>query len=358
MTSAKLLFPSPDSLILQEAWTFPQMRALAWQGDVLFASRGYVLYSARFNTFDIRWTEVGGYTPPWWRRRTCQNRLSFRLVRDGFHALAILPNGNVIAAVPGAIVTLPKGEAHFQVSHRIERGTRPLHICVTPAGLALWGEYFDNPQRSEVHVYGSTDGGLSWQVIHTFPSGEIRHVHNIVYDREFDSIYVLTGDYGKECQILIASSEFGDVRKLIGGTQQARAVGAIPGKGGLYFASDTPLEQNFIYHLAHGGGVRRLSSVLSSSIDGCRNKFGIFFSTMVEPSPLHKTRNVCLIGSSDGEQWRCLQEWQKDSWPMRWFQYGALFFPSGENNSDLLALSTVAVRSADLRTTIFRTRVQ
>ena len=78
----------------------------------------------------------------------------------------------------------------------------------TPDGYVYWGEYFDNPHRDEVHIYASTDHGLTWNVAYTFPQGAIRHVHNIVYDKWEDCLWVLTGDNGPECRILKASCDF------------------------------------------------------------------------------------------------------------------------------------------------------
>ena len=135
------------------------------------------------NAAGVAWEHVARYPPVWWRNLSVSSRLTFRLFRDGFHALAVLASGHIVAAVPGAILTLAPGEDEFRVSHRILRGTRPLHIAVTPDDHVFWGEYFDNPGRDEVHIYASADRGATWNVAYTFPRGAIRHVHNIVYDQ-------------------------------------------------------------------------------------------------------------------------------------------------------------------------------
>src|SRR5947209_7906214 len=139
-----------------------------------------------------------------------------------------LAPGGLVAAVPGAIVTLRAGEIQFRRTHPITRGTRPLHITAVPGGAVFWGEYFDNPAREEVHIYVSSDDGATWNVAYVFPKHTIRHVHNIVYDRWGDCLWVLTGDYGDECRILRASCDFRQVEVVVRGNQQARAVGLIP----------------------------------------------------------------------------------------------------------------------------------
>lgn len=353
-TQAALATAAGRTLKLEPAATFPNLRALAWDGDVLYAARGYEVLSARLGAEEIEWRTVGKFRPEWWRNFSCRNRLSFRLVRDGFHALAILPSGNIVAAVPGNIVTLRAGESEFRISHCLSRGTRPLHITATPDGRVFWGEYFDNPQRDEVHIYASLDQGLTWQVAHTFGKGSIRHVHNVLYDRWERCLWILTGDYGAECRILRASLDFATVDEVAGGSQQTRAVAAVVNEDGLYFASDTPLEQNFIYYLSRRGRVRRLGALPSSSICACWNRSGMFFSTMAEPSEVNSSRNVSLYASGDGAEWQSPASWPKDRWSMRLFQYGNAFLPDGENTTNLLAVSTIAVQVADLQTSIWK----
>lgn len=350
---------SPASMMVREPeWElarvarFPRLRALAWLQDHLYASRGYQLLRAEISqgmisSANLAWQPVAKFRPTWWRQGSAAIRLTSRLFRDGFHALANLPSGGIVGAVPRAIVTLRPREDEFRVTHPITRGTRPLHITPVPSGIVYWGEYFDNATREEVHIYASSDAGMNWSVAYTFPKGAIRHVHNIVYDSWADCLWVLTGDYGDECRILRASCDFSRVDVVLQGNQQARAVALVPGKDGLYFASDTPLENNFIYHMDRQGGLRKLAAVSSSSIYGCRVRDRIFFSTMVEPSEVNSDQSVRIYGSRDGEVWNPLMAWRKDPWPMSLFQYGNAVLPDGENSTDYLAVSTAAVEEDD-----------
>ena len=358
---------SMKSPVQGQAWElalvarFPRLRALAWSGDYLYASSGYELLRAKIlqtevPSANLPWQPVASFRPAWWRRGSAAIRLTSRLFRDGFHALAILPSGGIVGAVPGAIVTLRHGEREFRTTHAITRGTRPLHITSVPGGTVYWGEYFDNAARDEVHIYASTDGGVTRNVAYTFPKGAIRHVHNIIYDSWGDCLWVLTGDYADECRILRASCDFSQVDVVLQGNQQARAVALVPAEGGLFFASDTPLEANFIYHMNRQGRLKKLATVSSSSIYGCRVRNSIFFSTMVEPSDVNSDDHVRIYGSHDGENWPALIAWRKDHWPMSFFQYGNAFFPDGENKTDYLAVTTVAVQADDQSTLLYSLR--
>jgi hypothetical protein len=335
--------------------TFPHMRALAWHNDVLYASRGYALLRARIRAGTTAgWENVGSYRPSLSRTITSSSRLPSRLFRDGFHALVALSSGHFVGAVPRAIVTLAPGETEFHQSHKVLRGTRPLHLAVTPRDHIFWGEYFDNPQRDEVYIYASMDRGAHWDVAHTFPKGTIRHVHNIVYDEWENCLWVLTGDLGSECRILRASCDFKTVDVILSGHQQTRSAALVPTRDALYFSTDTPLESNHVYRLDRGGNPSKVAALDSSSIYGCRVGNAIFFSTMVEPSTINSSRDVCLYGSSDGIQWQRVLQRRKDRWPMGLFQYGNAFLPSGKNTTDLLAVTTAAVERADLETSIWR----
>jgi hypothetical protein len=328
------------------------MRALYWDGDVLYASRGYELFRSRVHGGTVAWEPVGRYHPEWWRKVSSASRLSFRLFRDGFHALNVLPTKHLVAAVPKAIITLTPGETEFRISHRVLRGTRPLHIASTPDGHLYWGEYFDNQQREEVHIYASTDHGKNWNVAYTFPNGAIRHVHNIVYDEWENCLWVLTGDNGTECRILKASCDFRNVDAVISGNQQARAVAFVPTQDALYFSSDTPFEANHIYCLDRQGSLRKLADINSSSIYGCRVGHAIFFSTMIEPTQVNRDQHARLYGRADGKNWHDLQAWRKDMWPKGLFQFGNVLLPNGTNTSNVLALTTVAVQD-DLQTSLW-----
>ena len=335
---------------------FPGLRALAWSGHHLYASRGYELLRARVeNARDIAWQPVAHFQPSLRRRLSATNRFTARLFRDGFHALAVLPSGAIIGAIPGSIITLKPGESEFRQTHAITRGTRPLHITPAPGGVVYWGEYFDNAQRDEVHIYASADGGITWSIAYTFPTSTIRHVHNIVYDPWGDCLWILTGDYREECRILRASCDFSRVETVMQGNQQARAVAAVPTEDALYFSSDTPLEPNHIYRLDREGKLSQLAQISSSSIYGCRVGHRIFFSTMIEPSEVNRDRIVRLYGAEvkSPDSWQPLLAWKKDPLPMHFFQYGNAFLPDGENSTPFLAVSTIAVESDDLCTSLY-----
>src|ERR1700740_3294906 len=109
---------------------FPGLRALAWSGDRLYASRGSQLVCARIHDLagSLTWQPVAAFRSAWMLRLSVRNRLIARIFRDGVHALAVLPSGGLVAAVAGAIFTLRANEREFRVTHTVTRRTRPFHI--------------------------------------------------------------------------------------------------------------------------------------------------------------------------------------------------------------------------------------
>jgi len=358
-----------SALKLRRIAAWRGIRALAWDADILYGCRGYEIVCLQLSAeigAGAQWESVARFRPAWWRNLTSRSALTYRLVRDGFHALAVV-NGKkagdkksdqvMVGVVSGAIVTRTVDSDGFIVTHQMQRGTRPLHVAAVPSGEIYWGEYFDNRERAEVRIYVSTDRGRTWQVAYTFPAGSIRHVHNIVYDGWGDCLWILTGDDGAECKVLRASRDLLSVERavevVLSGNQQARAVAAVATQTGLYFSTDTPFEKNHVYRLNRTGNVDCVGDLASSSIYGCRVGEAIFFSTMIEPSAVNTARDVHLAGSRDGTNWQVLARWKKDSLPMRYFQYGNAFLPDGENLTRYLAATTIAVETDDLVTTLW-----
>ena len=324
---------------------FPGRRALTWHEGKLYVSRNYSLW--RGIPQETKWEFVARFRPDWTRMISSATRLGGRLRRDGFHDLSVLPDGRLVAILPGAIAICPPGHQDFQVTWRVRRGTRPLAMAVTPGGSIFWGEYFSNPGRDEVHVYGSLDGGSTWDAVYTFPAGNIRHVHSVTYDPYRDHLWMCTGDYGAECRIMRVSNDWKVIETVLEGSQQNRAVRPIPTPQGLYFATDSELEQNYIYRLDPDDSVERLYPIDGSSMWGCHAGSLLFFSSSVEPSKVNLGRLACLYGSVDGTSWSKLVAWPKDPWHMRSFQYGNIILPHGSDNTNILAASGLAVSGED-----------
>ena len=336
---------SPIRVAPSRSW--PGMRLLRIDGRRLWASRGYALLQS--TDAGETWEKRARFPPPAWRDLTSRVRLTARLCRDGFHNLLVRPDGGLVGVVPGAIVVAGPGEERFRTAFRVTRGTRPLALAQDPQGRIYFGEYFGNPDREEVHVHGSDDGGETWHVARSFPAGSIRHVHRVFWDPFDRAIWVLTGDYGDECRILRTEDGFRTVEVIRKGGQEVRTKCAIPARESIVFATDSPLEPNRIFRLDRSSGdLSEVGSLPGSGSFACTVGPVMIFSSAVEPSRTNRDRHATLVGSNGGEGWEPILRWRKDCWPMHLFQYGTIALPEGDNETDSLFATGVAVREADL----------
>ena len=336
---------------------FPGIRVLTWDKDYLYVSKGYTLF--RINTKgvelnELKLEEVASFNPDFVRKTASKNRILRRLFRTGFHSVRILPNSRIIGIVAKNIVILEFEGKEFMSTFKIKRGTRPLGMGLTPDGKIYWGEYFDNPQRNKVHIYGSEDGGYTWKIVYTFPQRTIRHIHNIFYDHYDNCFWVLTGDEEKEPRIVKASLDWKRVDVVLEGGQQERVATMILRENDIFYATDTPHEQNYIYRMNRKTGkTERVFSTPGPSMWCTEIDNIMFFSTASERGEAY-CNVACVYGGFDGNKWQKLVEWSKDSLHPKYFQFGNAILPYGKNSSNLLAATGVAMKSEDEVTSIWR----
>lgn len=253
-------------------------------------------------------------------------KLGCRLGRAGFHHLCLTGKDSGIVIAHRHNFYLGSGEPALTERSPIN-GSRPL-VLSHANGLIYYGEYRSNPERSPVHVWATDSLGKEWKKVWQFQG--VRHIHGVYYDKTSDSIWVTTGDYEGEVGIWRTDDNFTSLRQVVGGTQQLRAVQLLFTSEYVYFGSDTPYEENHIYRMDKlGDKVEQLKDVEGSVFYGCTVGNNIFFSTVVEPSRVNKTRYAQVWGSDDGNNWKMVTRFRKDLWPMKFFQYGQIFFPAG-----------------------------
>ena len=130
------------------------------------------------------------------------------------------------------------------------------------------------------------------------------------------------------------------------GSQQSRIVQPLFTKDYVYFASDAPDELNFIYHYVRETGLTKRVQKLNAPVYYGRIIGDlILFSTVVEPSDINNQKTIDLWGYKLGEEWKCVKQFQKDSFSMKYFQYGQLLFPDYVNNSNKICFTESATTS-------------
>ena len=335
----------------QPVHTFSRLRVLAWQGNALLASHAYTLLSAEMGDSAPQWHIVAPFRPAWWRNLTASARLTYRLCGDGFQALAALPTGHLIASVPEGIISLAPGDTEFHLTHQIECGRPPRSIVATRDGQIFWSGHQQTSGRRESCIYMSPDRGLTWEVAHAFPVGIIG-IRGLVHDDWDNCLWVLADEESQNCRVFRASLDFRVVEVAVSGSE-ARMATCFPTRDAIYFGSDDPAGSNHLFRLRRNGSLIKVAEIDGPSGSACRVGTSMFFSTLPKPNNSRDDHKVKIYRSPDGDNWEEFLGWTKDFWPDV-FQNGCAFLPDGNNSTDLLAVSTVAVSGLDLHTTLWR----
>jgi hypothetical protein len=329
---------------------FKGFRVLKWYENYLYASKGYYLFKIEgkklLETSNMNWEEVGFFKPDFLRNLGSKNRMSARLLRSGFKCLTFYED-KIIAVIGKHVAVLEKDSKEFKSTFKIKKAPRPLGMTVTTDGNIYFGEYSGNKKREVISIYASKDGGYMWQIVYTFPKGTIRHIHNIFYDSFDDCLWIITGDEDSESKIIRADKDFNSMEIVYEGNQQSRAATMIVEKDYIYYATDTPHEQNHIYRIEKRTGQRKnLAKISGPSMYSCKVAGMYFFSSAAEPGEYYYPA-ACVWGSPDGKKWNKLIESYKDIWHPEYFQFGNFFLPKGTTEYKILATTASAVKRID-----------
>lgn len=187
----------------------------------LWATRGMLVYELKKggNKFIRQCHVPTGFSIFWLRNFTLVRRLTHRP-----ECIEILPTAE------GKICAMSAGKMWYKSSDRKDfveafvlphygikkgQGVRNAGMVRLKDGTILVGEYFLNRERTPVRILYSKDGGRTWNVIHNFGPGEIRHIHAIQQDPFTDKVWVCTGDKNNESMVAW-SGDGGKTLNLIG----------------------------------------------------------------------------------------------------------------------------------------------
>ncbi|KZX83261.1 hypothetical protein A3715_18355, partial [Oleiphilus sp. HI0009] len=195
-------------------------------------------------------------------------------------------------------------------------GSSPINVLLDD-GVLFYGEYRQNKERSPIALWRSTDFGETWESAYQFDA--IRHIHGVFKDPYEETFYVTTGDSDRESAIWVSRDGAKSFSKLLHGSQQTRAVQLGITKDAIYFGSDSPLEQNYLYRLERESNqLLQLGPVAGSVFYAKVVGEDVYFSTAVEPSDVNKSPNAQLWKVSKTEM-SFLYESKKDIWSKKYF---------------------------------------
>ena len=291
------------------------------------------------------------------------NHIKFleRILRREPRCAARVDQSHFIVSFNGSVINYDCVKNTIAIEHKFVRSMiNPLTFLSLrrdeeEKNVIFYGEYIWNDHKSPVAIYKRED--QSWQKIHEFPKGTILHIHNIINDPYRNGLIILSGDSDEESGIWFADYECNHVKPIAIGSQQFRACVAFPTETGIIYATDTPLEKNYIYFIKLNQDgemvtVETEKEIAGPCIYGIEHGNHYYFSTSVEPDsslPFWRYQLTFRRGTGvadwythvikrdkEGNYEECYSA-KKDALPMGLFQFGTVLFPQNETK-DLYAV--------------------
>lgn len=309
-------------------------------GRALYAEENQ-LWVAQGRTFFALDAQGNRVTPKYktgslFQRIIASFRIPRQLLREGYHHLLPLVNGNVFVTAKRQAMIIDKDGKIEHIFNSFS-GNKPGHqgVCLTPDGALFFAEYTVNlDHKNETRLFRSTDNGASFQCVLTFPRN-VRHIHFVKYDPYERCLWLGTGDANDEC-FLMKSTDNGNTWETVGGgSQDWRAIGICLTKDALIWGTDAGSvpDQN---HLVRLDRKTRSLSILADAEGPCHccavfHDGRVMLSTGVEGGENERDRYARLKTVEQGKVIDLFQM-KKDFLP-EIVHYGVMRFPLGAENT-------------------------
>lgn len=254
--------------------------------------------------------------------------LTRRLFRAEITHLYHFQNDNWMCIAKKALFKYNSANGLFEKCCTIEKGSRPMNLCQAKDGTIYYGEYCFNPERKEMRIFQSKDDGNSWSVAYSFKDGQINHIHGIFTDPYSDKMWVATGDDDVACIFGYTEDGFKTFVRQYEGSQLYRMCVPLFRKKDIIYSTDSQYEQNYIRSIdRETGEVRNLQPIQGSGIYSVQIGTKLLVATTVEPSSVNLDKSAHLWYSENGEDWKEIDAYKKDTWHTVYFQFGSIRFP-------------------------------
>lgn len=179
-----------------------------------------------------------------------------RLIRGGVNLLfnggragaETIASMQWIAMSDGSLLLIQENGQSVRPIWQLRKGRRTLHRGATLYNQQIFiADYWSNPKREPVHLYrvhlpsGNTD------ILFRFEAGIVRHIHNVEIDPFSQRLWSSTGDEDQECIIFHVDPESGKHEFVGQGGQQWRAVSFVFRKEAVYWGTDNPSGENYVW---------------------------------------------------------------------------------------------------------------
>lgn len=269
------------------------------------------------------------------------SKLYNRLTRSGIHNVIPVDRETIAVLVRKRFLVF-RGK-NLIVEVHIHNGSRPLRQGVLKKNdHIIYGEYWNNPERRPVSVYAFDPYTGDVQVLLSLK--DKRHIHFVQQDEcDQGMLLIGTGDEDNESGIYRYDLVTGALETIGCGSQDWRAVSLLQKDEYLYWGSDCPYKQNYIYrYCRHTGVAEKIQPISGPAYYSAISSQGrMFLATTIERRSEHR---AVVYSSMDGNTWSEEGEWKKDIFPMLLFGFGTIELIHGQE-----ALSDVFINLKGLK---------
>lgn len=307
--------------------------------------------------------------------------LSARAMRLVNFTSCLIDGNRILVAYRSVVYLVDLVAKNLRVLFRIDKGKRPLFFCYVKeetshikAGI-YYGDYCGNRDKNPINIYYVDRVTFEKKIIYTFEKGIVNHIHNIVYDKSRDCMWVFSGDFGDAAAIWRTNDGFKTVECVLKGNQDYRADVVTLHGGDIWYATDAPFAPNHLMRLYEnekgGWQVEKVSALNGPVIYGGKMGENMVFSTDVESDGTYKNRFDSLTSRKLGEgikdyyaylytldlrtkELKIVYQCKKDCLPFVVFQFGAIMFPHGECDGTFIPAFHVALNKHQLKTMMIK----
>jgi hypothetical protein len=300
------------------------------ESGILWGTRGRVILRGNPET---EWAPVGRFPAAYPRDLFGFSRPTARAMRADKCNLYVNRAGRVLAIRAGFVYALENSGSLRRLFQL--KGDSVLHggICEDAEGWSCFGEYFMNPERSEVRIFRVDPRLETYEIAHAFPAGQVRHIHGVYRDPyDDDALWITSGDAQGECFFFRTRDRFETLEQIGEGDQRWRAVRLFFTKEHVCWITDSQLEQNTSCRWDRRSGKMEIGQHFAAPAwYGTTTREGLYLAfTTVEPGPAVTRATSAVYVSEDAYHWEEILHFAKDAWrPMKLFKYGVISCPSG-----------------------------
>jgi len=213
--------------------------------DNLWATRGLLVYCKRNNeNFFRKVTRIHvGFSIFWLFNFSIIRRLTYR---HECIEMTMNEKGDICAFTSGYMWIASNPFKRFKKTFKLQHYGVGVGRGIMSTGIThlnnegfIFGEYFDNSERTSVRIYKYNLDEMVWKEIYEFCPGQIRHIHAVQIDPYTGKIWICAGDENEEPFIGWTDNNLGSIAIVGKGSQKWRACQLVFTEEAVYWGTDT-----------------------------------------------------------------------------------------------------------------------